>query len=351
MTYDLIIIGGGQSALACAYFLRRTNLNYLILDDQEAAGGAWQHAWDSLTLFSPSEHSSLPGWLMPKSRQAFPAREEVIRYLRQYEERYRLPVKRPVQVQAVQRGLNGGFILQTTDGTYRTRAVISATGTWQKPYVPPIPGRDSFKGLQLHSSRYKNPEPLRGKRVLVVGEGNSGAQILADASEVAETVWATSTTPRFLPDDVDGRVLFDVASAKYYAQKEGREFKAEHLNLGNIVMVPPVKAARERNVLHAVRTFKAMDETGVIWQDGSHGQFDAVIWCTGFRPALDHLASLDVLTAEGKVRTEGTRAVNCPGLWLVGYGNWTGFASATLIGVGRSARETVKQVQAYLAEG
>ncbi|WP_276498697.1 ArsO family NAD(P)H-dependent flavin-containing monooxygenase [Pontibacter litorisediminis] len=350
MTYDLIIIGGGQSALACAYFLRRTSLNYLLLDDQVAAGGAWQRTWDSLTLFSPSEQSSLPGWLMPKSQHAFPTRHEVVRYLQQYEERYQVPVQRPVQVQEVTRGQNGDFILRTSDGTYHAKALISATGTWQKPYIPDVPGRNSFKGLQLHASMYKNAQPLRGKKVLIVGEGNSGAQILAEVSLVATTVWATQSTPCFLPDNVDGRVLFDVASAKYYAEKEGREFNAKHLNLGSIVMVPSVKAARERGVLHAVPTFKALEETGVVWQDGRREQFDVIIWCTGFRYALDHLEPLNVVTDNGKVDTEGTKAKNCPGLWLVGYGGWTGFASATLIGVGRSARETVGQVQAYLQE-
>lgn len=98
---DVIIIGGGQSGLASGYYLRRNNLNYLILDKQETCGGAWRNAWESLTLFSPAEHSSLPGWLMPKSENSFPTREEVISYLCQYEQRYQLPVQRGVSVERV----------------------------------------------------------------------------------------------------------------------------------------------------------------------------------------------------------------------------------------------------------
>jgi cation diffusion facilitator CzcD-associated flavoprotein CzcO len=101
--YDVIIIGGGQSALACGYYLRRTKLEYVILDNQENCGGAWQHGWESLTLFSPAEHSSLPGWLMPKSENQFPTKEEVIDYVCQYEKRYKLPVKRPFEVKDVEK--------------------------------------------------------------------------------------------------------------------------------------------------------------------------------------------------------------------------------------------------------
>lgn len=95
---DLIIIGGGQSALACGYYLRRTNLNYIILDEQEKCGGSWLHTWDSLTLFSPAKYSSLPGWFMPKSEHAFPTKQEVIDYLCKYEQRYKFPIKRKVKL-------------------------------------------------------------------------------------------------------------------------------------------------------------------------------------------------------------------------------------------------------------
>jgi len=96
--HHLIIIGGGQSALACAYYLRRTDLDYVLLDRQPSCGGAWQHAWDALTLFSPAEHSSLPGWWMPKSKGDYPTKAEAIDYLCRYEERYQFPIERPVEV-------------------------------------------------------------------------------------------------------------------------------------------------------------------------------------------------------------------------------------------------------------
>ncbi|PVY39620.1 ArsO family NAD(P)H-dependent flavin-containing monooxygenase [Pontibacter virosus] len=347
--YDTVVIGGGQSALACGYYLRRTKLHYVLLDDQEAPGASWRKYWDSLTLFSPAAFSSLPGWLMPESQGAFPTREEVIDYLTRYEQRYEFPIERPVQVQEVCFS-EGLFEVKTARKTYLTRTVVSATGTFRKPLIPAYPGADTFRNLQLHSSDYKNPEPFKNKRVLIVGGGNSGAQILAEVSKVAHTSWVTLNEVIFLPDDVDGRVLFDQASARYYAMQHGKEVNTSQFHVGNIVMVPPVKEARSRGVLHTVRPFLRFYEDGVVWSDGQREPVDAVIWCTGFGYALDHLDCLDLKTQKGRIEVDGTKAKEQAGLWLVGYGTWTGFASATLIGVGRSARQTVAEIQEYLEQ-
>jgi putative flavoprotein involved in K+ transport len=347
--YDTIVIGGGQSALACGYYLSRAKLSYLLLDDQEGPGASWRNYWDSLTLFSPAEFSSLPGWLMPGSKGPFPSREEVIAYLTAYEKRYAIPVERPVQVQEV-RYKEGIYEVKSASKTYLARTVISATGTFRKPFIPEIAGATTFKSQQLHSCDYKNPEAFADKRVLIVGGGNSGAQILAEVSKVANTTWVTLDEVTFLPDDVDGRVLFDQASARYYAMQKGQELKASQFHVGNVVMVPPVKEARERGVLHTVRPFERFYEEGVIWSNGEKEPVDAVIWCTGFGIALDHLACLHLPSSNGKIKVEGTWVEQQQGLWLVGYGNWTGFASATLIGVGRTARQTVTEIKAYLAD-
>jgi putative flavoprotein involved in K+ transport len=345
--YDLIVIGGGQSALACGYFLRRAGLKYIILDDQPNGGGAWQHTWDSLTLFSPAEYSSLPGWMMPKAEDEFPSKQHVLDYLSQYQSRYNLPISHGITVTDVKKE-GDVFLLATSQGDYQSRSVISATGTFQNPFIPSVAGKDLFKGKQLHSAQYKNADPFGNKTVLIVGGGNSGAQILAEVSKVANTVWATQNTPEFLPDDVDGRVLFDVASAKYHAMKEGKEFVASQYNIGNIVMVPSVKEARARGVLTTHETFKAIYDHGVVWQDDTRQEFDAIIWCTGFGYATHHLKELGILKEKGKADCRGTQSEDVAGLWLVGYGSFTGFASATLIGVGRSARQTVNEIIEYI---
>jgi cation diffusion facilitator CzcD-associated flavoprotein CzcO len=346
--YDVVVIGAGQSGLAVGYFLRRTGLSFVLLDEQPHPGGSWQHGWKSLHLFSPTEHSSLPGWLMPRSRDPYPHRDEVVWYLSQYEKRYQLPVERPVQVHTVER-VAEHFLIYTSEGTFQAKAVVSATGSWHKPFIPDYPGRDTFEGEQVHSAHYRSSQGLQGKRVIVVGGGNSGAQILAEVSQVASATWVTLQEPAFLPDEVDGRHLFSAATQRYHAEQAGEAIKPP-ANLGHIVMVPSVKEARERGALRSVRPFRRFTATGVIWPNGEETAVDAVIWCTGYRPALDYLQPLGIVEPDGKVATAGTRALKRSGLWMVGYGNWTGFASATLIGVGRSARETVREIESYIQD-
>ena len=346
-TVDVLVIGGGQAALATAYFLRRTHLSFLLLDEQATPGGAWLHGWDSLRLFSPATWSSIPGWPMPASASTYPTRAEVIDYLSRYEERYQLPVQRPMHVESVER--DGDYLrVRAGEHSWRARAVVSATGTWSNPYIPAYPGREQFAGVQLHSAHYVDPAPFAGKRVMIVGGGNSGAQVLAEVSKVAETLWITPEPPLFLADDVDGRVLFERATERWRAQQEGRTVDQPIGGLGDVVMVEPVREARSRGVL-AEGPFARLSEHGVEWADGRRADIDAVIWCTGFRPALAHLGELGVIESDGKVAVEGTRAVKQPNLWLVGYGEWTGAASATLIGVTRTARSTVSEIIEALA--
>ncbi|MCA4776214.1 ArsO family NAD(P)H-dependent flavin-containing monooxygenase [Empedobacter falsenii] len=347
--FDVIVIGGGQSALACGYYLRRAKLNYLILDKQNTPGGAWLHAWDSLTLFSPADYSSLPGWIMPKTEHKFPPKQQVIDYLEQYEKHYQLHIKRNSEVIEIKK-VDGVFYVHTHQSFFKTKAVISATGTWGNPFIPHTKGIEKYKGIQIHSSNYKNPEKFNGLKTLVVGEGNSGAQIVAEVSKITSVKWATKKAPDFLPDEVDGYYLFKVANAKYKAELEGKVFDASQYSLGSIVMVPPVKEARERGALISNGSFLELYEKGVIWNDGNQEEFDAIIWCTGFGYDTSFLKSLVKTDEKGAAKTNETKSLEVEGLWFVGYGNWSGYASATLIGVNRTAKQTVIEIEDFLSK-
>ncbi|WP_432059416.1 ArsO family NAD(P)H-dependent flavin-containing monooxygenase [Streptomyces sp. S1] len=345
---DVVVIGGGQAGLAAGYHLRRLGLDFAILDVQPTPGGAWQHTWDSLHLFSPAAFSSLPGRLMaPKPGETYPAAAHVVGYLADYEQRYELPVHRPVRVAGVHH--DSEFLrVETDSGTWLARAVISATGTWSRPFVPAVPGRMSFQGAQLHTVEYRSPHDFAGQRVIVVGGGNSGAQIAADLVYDAELTWVTLREPRYLADDIDGRALFDHATARRRALDEGRTDTGGVASLGDIVAVPPVRAARNAGLLKAQPMFDRITPTGTAWADGMTAEADAIIWCTGFRPALSHLAPLSLRGPRGHIPTTGTQAIGEPRLHLLGYGDWTGPASATLIGVGRPAREAARAISALL---
>ncbi|MCP3011955.1 NAD(P)-binding domain-containing protein [Nocardiopsis dassonvillei] len=392
--HDVVVVGGGQAGLAAGYFLRRAGLDFAVLDAGEGPGGSWTEYWNSLRLFSPAEHSMLPGWWMPAEEgREYPSARHVARYLAEYERRYELPVHRPVRVEAVEREggalrvlareergrpsrtprsvaerpVDGGGRREGEPGggrppatphsparrpplvSWRARRVISATGTWRAPHVPDVAGRELFAGRQLHTVDYRGPEEFAGQRVVVVGGGNSAAQILAELSGAAETTWVTTRPPRFLPDDLDGRALFGVATRAQRAAQRGEEAPEGVGDLGDIVVVPTVREARERGALKAEPMFDRLTRTGVAWNDGTSLDCDAVLWCTGFRPVLDHLAPLGLADGRGRIALEGTRSVAEPRLFLLGYGDWTGAASATLIGAGRTAKGTVAEITAALA--
>ncbi|WP_028655383.1 ArsO family NAD(P)H-dependent flavin-containing monooxygenase [Nocardioides sp. J54] len=358
---DVAIIGGGQAGLATGYYLRRAGLvpgeNFVILDAGDGPGGAWPRMWDGLRLFSPASFSSLPGLMMPPWNDAalgFPPRQHVVDYLAAYESRYELRPLRPHRVTRVQRvddDPRGRVLVSAAGLDVHARVVVSATGTWDQPFWPRYPAMETFAGEQLHAANYRNPDKLAERRVAVVGGGNSAAQILAEVSEVAETFWFTLRPPRFLPDDIDGRVLFAEATQRVRALQEGREH-AGVAGLGDIVMVPTVRRARDRGALQARPMFDRLTRDGVAWADGNTEAVDTIIWCTGFRPTLRHLAPLGLRGREGRIATSGpsgTQAVGEPRLFLVGYGDWTGAASATLLGVGRTAGRTVAAINERLS--
>ena len=314
--FQAIVVGGGQSGLATAYYLRKREVDFVVLDDQPAPGGAWRNVWPSMTLFSTHGFSNLPGWPMP-AYDGFPPAEHVVRYLTEYERRYELPMRRPVRAEKVTHD-GETFHLDTSAGAFTADNVVAATGTWSAPFVPSYPG--TFAGRQWHSANYPGVELFRGARVAVVGAANSGAQIAAELTDVAEVTWYTRHEPRWMPDDVDGRVLFRRASQRAAAIRRGEADPGPDSALGDIVVLPHVRRARDEGRLTATPMFASLDEV-----DADH-----LIWCTGFRPAVAALRPLVDAPA--------------PGIFFVGYGDWTGPGAATITGVGQYAREVAERV-------
>lgn len=336
---DVVVIGGGQAGLACSYWLSRAGVEHVVVDEQEEPGGAWRRTWPSLRLFSPASYSSLPGRMMPPHPDVFPPVSHVLDYLEDYEQRYRVPVRRPVRVLDV-RADHDALTVVTDGADLRTRHVVNATGTWRAPFVPHVEGADIFAGTQRHSAHYGGPDPFVGRRVAVVGGGNSAVQITADLVGSAAVVHLCSLTRlRWLPDDVDGRYLFDRATARVRGDAEGQEAELS----GTIVAMPAVRKARAVGALRLRAMFDRMDATGAVI-GREHVDLDDVIWATGFRPALRHLRSLRLRTTDGIPAVVGNRSAKDPRVSFIGYGDWTGPASATLIGVGRTAKALVDEL-------
>lgn len=349
-TFDVVVIGGGQAGLAIGHQLRRQGhrpeKDFVILDAAEQPGGAWQHLWPSMALFSPAEYSSLPGLPMPAPQDGGnPGPSHVVDYLTSYENRHELAVRRPVRVQKV-RNDGAALLLDTSAGQIGAGRVVNATGSWSRPWVPAWSGQSTFPGQQWHTASYRGPEDFADQRVVIVGGGNSAAQILAEVSAVAQTRWITRRRPRFMADEVDGRVLFQIASARHRQQAadvdSGSAADSTGVSeLGDIVVTESVKAAREMGVMVAHRPFERFDRSDLVWDQGSRWTADSVIWCTGFRPELRHLRGTGLVGPDRTVALDGLTAKADPRLSFLGYGDWTGSASATLVGAGRTARQLV----------
>lgn len=347
--YPVIIVGGGQAGLSAAYFLRRHKIDFLILDANDSPGGSWSRTWPSLKLFSPASYSSLSGWALSATQEEYPTKDEFIDYLAKYEKRYGFNIKRSTNVQQITQDQDGLYTLATNQGVFKAQAVVIATGTATGAFIPPYNGAEKFKGEQLHSIDYRGYTSFVGKKVLVVGAGNTGAQLFAELSEYTDATWASKSLPTYLPEHLDGRYLFESATKGYLASKRGAKQpnNTPKSVFGNIVMVEPVKRARNRGLLNARIADFSITADGVCWGDGQTQAFDTIIWATGFKPNLRMLEPLGIVT-NGKVQTDETRTLKQPGLWIVGMGEWTGYASATIYGVGKTARNAAKQIADYL---
>jgi cation diffusion facilitator CzcD-associated flavoprotein CzcO len=346
------VVGGGQAGLATAYFLRRRGLEpdsgFVVLDRGAAPGGAWRHVWRSVRLISPPAYTRLPGLPWPRDPAEPPDGPEVAAYLAEYERRMDLRVRRPVLVRRVRDDGPGGcrdtpLLVETDSGTWRARALVNATGTWDRPFVPAVPGRADFAGRQLHAADYHAPEEFAGRRVVVVGGGHSAVQILAELSRVAETVWVTRRPPEFRrgrPTEAD---LVAVTDAVAERVAQGLPLRSV-VSYTGLSVTPDVRAAEERGALRARPMFARVTPTGVAWDDGTSADADVLLWATGFRPVLGHLGPLRLRDPLGGVRMVGTRTAVDPRVHLVGYG-----PSASMISVHRAAAAAARELSARLA--
>lgn len=346
-TLDTLVVGGGQAGLAAGYHLKRAGLSFAILEAGEEPGGSWPEYYASLRLFSPGRYSGLTGLPFPGPPDRYPTRDEVAAYLRDYAQTFGLPVLTSERVVRVERAC-AGFRLLTDDGEeYRARALISATGSFARPHRPRFPGQESFGGRILHAAEYRDPEPFRDRRVVVVGAGNSAVQIAHELARVADTTLATRAPLRFRPQTVLGRDIHFWLSAS----------GLDRLPLGRLFDVSePAGVLDDGTYAAAVRSgrpdrlpmFSRFTEGGVVWDSGEEEAVDAVLLATGYRPNLGYLKPLGALREDGRPDQRAGVSRPVPGLYFVGLPFQISFASATLRGVGPDAALVVSRLHAHL---
>lgn len=346
---DVVVVGAGQAGLSAAYFLQRSELEHVVLDHADSPGSAWQHRWASLTLGTTNHVHDLPGLplvtLAPEIEDPeVRAAEAVPAYFGRYERELGLDVQRPVDVRAVlTRPADDHLDVETPTGTWRTRAVLSATGSWERPFVPHVPGH--FDGEQLHTAQYRSAAAFAGRHVVVVGGGISGVQLLTEISEVTTTTWVTRREPVF-DERPFGATGGRAAVARVKQRVRAGLPPGSVVSATGLPLTPSLARARERGVLVRRPMFTRLVPAGVAWRGGETLRADVVLWCTGFRSALDHLAPLHLREPGGGIRMDGalaTRVAGEPRVHLLGYG-----PSASTIGANRAGRAAVREVRELL---
>jgi len=344
---DVVVIGAGQAGLSTAWALARQGFEpetgFVVLDGDAGPGGAWQHRWPSLTVGTTHRVHDLPGLPFEPDTESRRAAEVVPAYFAEYERRFELPVHRPVRVTAVRRTADGGFRVETDAGAWTARAIVNATGTWTRPFVPRYPGQDLFLGRQLHTVDYRDAAEFAGQHVVVVGGGASATQLLGEISRVAGTTWVTRRPPVWRAGPFDEDLGRKAVAMVEEAVREGRGPGSVVGVTGLLTSTPYIRDALDRGVLERLPMFDRITEDGVAWSDGRFVRADVILWATGFRAALSHLAPLHLRGPGGGIRMDGTAVAGEPLIHLVGYG-----PSASTIGANRAGQAAARQLRRLL---
>ena len=355
-TWDVVVIGAGQAGLSAAHhLLRRGGLRFVILDAEEGPGGAWRHRWDSLTMATVNGIRELPGMPVVEAAEDEPSNRAVPAYFADFEQRFDVQVQRPVRVTRVEEDPSAGgpgprpLLVHSvaTDGTprplLRTRAVLNATGTWTRPFRPALPGAEEFHGTQLHTADYVRAEDFAGQRVAIVGGGISALGHLLEIAEVGETLWYTRREPVFQDLSFTEELGREAVAGVERRVREGLPVGSVVSHTG-LVWTPPLRAAAQQGLLARRPMFTRLTPHGVVEADGTETALEAIVWATGFRHELRHLAPLGLRNRHGGIALDGTAAADDPRIHLLGYG-----PSASTIGANRAGRAAVNRLLKDLA--
>jgi cation diffusion facilitator CzcD-associated flavoprotein CzcO len=285
--------------------------------------------------------ADLPGAAAPP-RTASRANDAVPAWFGRYEDEHELPVLRPVPVDRV---TSDGELLvaHAKDRRWQARTLVNATGTWTRPFVPRYPGQETFAGRQLHTVDYRSADEFAGRHVVVVGGGASATQLLGEISRVTTTTWVTRRPPVWRDGPFDEDAGRRAVALVEEAVREGRRPGSVVGVTGLLVSTPYIADALERHVLERLPMFDRITPTGVAWDDGREIAADVILWATGFRAAVGHLAPLRLRLPGGGFRMDGTHVAGEPRLHLVGYG-----PSASTIGANRAGQGAARQLRRLL---
>ncbi|HEX7394510.1 MAG TPA: NAD(P)-binding domain-containing protein [Anaerolineaceae bacterium] len=347
-SFQTVVIGGGQAGLAIGYFLSRLGENFIILDKNSHTGDTWRCRWESLRLFTPSQFDSLPRMPFPTSKNNFPSKDDAADYLKEYAQKFNLPIRHNVNVESLKR-TGSGYLISAGPVSFSARNVIVATGPFQLPYIPSFTSQLDPGIFQLHSSAYLNPKQISGNYVLVVGAGNSGAEIALELSRSGKKVWLSGRDVGRVPANsplgklFDGRLIWWFMTHILTVDTPiGRKMQAGAVHHGT-----PLGRARRDEItdsgviltprMSGVQSGKPQLEDGRILPS------EGVIWATGFQPDYRWI-NLPIFDERGYPLHSRGVAKGAPGLFFIGLLFQTGLSSSLLGGVGKDAKYIAAQV-------
>jgi putative flavoprotein involved in K+ transport len=352
--YGAVVIGGGQAGLAAGQQLAARDLDVVILDAERRVGDAWRRRWDSLRLFTPAAYSGLPGMPFPAPPTHRPDKDEVADYLERYAQRFDLPVRLGTRVEGLARD-GARYVVRAGGVRYEADDVIVATGPFQRPRIPDLAAHLAADVHQLHSSQYRSPFDLPDGPALVVGAGNSGAQIALELAR-SRKVWLAGRDTGHLPRRLLGRDLFDwlwpVATRATADTRLGRRLRARAAAGGDPRIGIPERALAEAGVVRVGRLAEARGGRPVCGADGGDAVLRprVVVWCTGFTPDYAWV-DVPVFDDGGRPRHRRGVVVDAPGLYFVGLRFQHRLTSSLLGGVGADAAYVAEQAARGGARG
>lgn len=346
--FDTVVIGGGQAGLAVGYFLAHQGVDFVILDYNMRAGDSWRKRWDSLKLFTPSKFNGLPGAPFPKPGDYLPTKDEVADYLEGYARQFNLPVQHDIKVESLSRNRQG-YRIAAGASCFSARNVIIATGPFQVPYIPAFASKLDPSVLQLHSSTYCNPQQIPAQTVLVIGAGNSGAEIALELAKAGKRVWLAGRDVGRIPANgplgkfLGGRPIWWFMNHILTVNTPvGRKVQANESHQGT-----PLGRATRQEVAEAgvelTPRVAGIESGKPQLADGRSLPVDGVIWATGFRPDY-HWVDLPIFDEHGYPQHSRGVVQETPGLYFLGLMFQTALSSSLLGGVGADAAYIAGQV-------